>query len=427
MFGLASAPRVFTKLMKPIFAFIRQQGISSFYYIDDSLIQANHFAKCERDAKFLVNLLESLGFVVNREKSVLIPSQEIHYLGHIIDSVKFKVYLPDEKVEKIISYCNLISTKKVCFIREVARLIGLFTSSLHAINLGALFFRYLDRDKVQALAKENNDYDAQMLLSDMSINEIVWWKENITLRNGKWIRDPKVDIYLETDASKAGWGANLNGKITGGRWSKTESVLHINILEIMAIKFALQSLCQNMKNIHICIRSDNSAAVSYINNQGGSVLSLFEEAKNIWLWCDNKNILISAVHIAGKNNVTADYMSRSFSDSTEWKLNEKVFDELCRIFFYPDMDLFASRLNRQLENYISWFPDPFAFTSDAFSISWSDFKPYIFPPFSLIGRVLQKLEDDQWFDFHRWTDLRVPGYSLRIILKNDCTGGTWSQ
>lgn len=67
----------------------------------------------------------------------------------------------------------------------------------------------------------------------------------------------------------------------------------------MAIKFALQSLCQNMKNIHICIRSDNSAAVSYINNQGGSVISLFEEAKNIWLWCDNKNILISAVHIAG--------------------------------------------------------------------------------------------------------------------------------
>lgn len=35
--------------------------------------------------------------------------------------------------------------------------------------------------------------------------------------------------------------------------------------------------------IHICIRSDNSVAVSYINNQGGSILSLFEEAKSIWL------------------------------------------------------------------------------------------------------------------------------------------------
>lgn len=49
----------------------------------------------------------------------------------------------------------------------------------------------------------NNNYDAQMLLSNTFINEIVWRKQNITLRNGKWIRDPKVDIYFETDASKA--------------------------------------------------------------------------------------------------------------------------------------------------------------------------------------------------------------------------------
>lgn len=87
----------------------------------------------------------------------------------------------------------------------------------------------------------------------------------------------------------------------------------------MAIKFAQQSLCQNMENANFCIRSENSVAVSYINNQGGLILSLSEEAKSIWLWCDIRNIIISAVHIAGKNNVTADHMSRSFSDSTEWK------------------------------------------------------------------------------------------------------------
>lgn len=61
------------------------------------------------------------------------------------------------------------------------------------------FFRYLDRDKVQALTIENNNYDAEMLLSEFSRNEIIWWK-----KNEKWIRDPKVDFYLETDASKAG-------------------------------------------------------------------------------------------------------------------------------------------------------------------------------------------------------------------------------
>lgn len=140
IFGLASAPGVFTKLMKPIFAFIRQQGISSFYYIDDSLIEADNFAQCEQHANFLVDLLEKLGFFVNREKSVLVPSTTIHCLGHILDSVKFKVFLRDEKIDKIITYSDTLLNKKVLTIREVARLIGLFTSSLHAINLGALFF-----------------------------------------------------------------------------------------------------------------------------------------------------------------------------------------------------------------------------------------------------------------------------------------------
>ena len=88
-------------------------------------------------------------------------------------------------------------------------------------------------------------------MSEFSKTEIIWWKNVIRIENGKWIRDPNIYIYLETDALKAGWGTKLDGRSTDG-------------MEIMAIKF-LQILCQNVRNIHICIRSDNSAAV---NNQG---------------------------------------------------------------------------------------------------------------------------------------------------------------
>lgn len=206
IFGLASAPRVFTKIMKPVFAYLRQQGISSFYYIDGSLIEANSFDACKSNAEFLVKLLNDLGFSVNMEKSVLTPSTRIRYLGHIIYSVQFKVHLPDEKIEKIISKCeSVLRNRKIHSIREVAKLIGLFTSSLNAINLGALHFRYLDSDKVRALTISNNDYEGHILLSEESIAEILWWKNNIKEKNGKWIRYPRIDVYLETDASNAGW------------------------------------------------------------------------------------------------------------------------------------------------------------------------------------------------------------------------------
>jgi len=205
-------------------------------------------------------------------------------------------------------------------------------------------------------------------LSQEALNDILWWKENIAEQNGKDIRPNKIYVYLETGASNSGWGEKLNGKTTGGRWLESESAQHINFLELRAVKFALQSLYQNLSNIHICIRSDNSTAVSYISNQGGSIVSLLKETQEIWLWCNSRNIFISSVHIAGKNNITADYMSRNFSDSTEWKLNESTFTNICANLFYPDVDLFASILNKQLNKYVSWFPDPKAVTPDAFSI-----------------------------------------------------------
>ena len=46
-FGIASAPRVFTKVLKPVFAFIRHMDISSFYYIDDSLFEAESVPMCD--------------------------------------------------------------------------------------------------------------------------------------------------------------------------------------------------------------------------------------------------------------------------------------------------------------------------------------------------------------------------------------------
>jgi hypothetical protein len=58
-------------------------------------------------------------------------------------------------------------------------------------------------------------------------------------------------------------------------------------------------------------------------------MSLYLKSKNIWLWYEERNIFITAVHIFGKSNITADYTLRHFSDSTEWKLNENVFTRIC--------------------------------------------------------------------------------------------------
>lgn len=65
------------------------------------------------------------------------------------------------------------------------------------------------------------------------------------------------------------------------------------------------------------------------------------------------------------------------------------------VFGTPDIDLFATKENAKVSSFVSWHFDPLAHAVDAFSIKWTDHNLYAFPPFSLIGRCLQKVEQEQ--------------------------------
>ena len=52
-----------------------------------------------------VKLLGNLGFVVHPEKSVFVPSQDIKYLGFILNSVTMIIRLTTEKKRKIFDLC----------------------------------------------------------------------------------------------------------------------------------------------------------------------------------------------------------------------------------------------------------------------------------------------------------------------------------
>ena len=141
---------------------------------------------------------------------------------------------------------------------------------------------------------------------------------------------------------------------------------------------------------------DNTTAVAHINQMGGTHSELCNAVtRDMLLWCKAHGIWLSAVFIPGKYNVKADWESRHFSDNTEWKLSRDNFElVLNRLPVRPTVDLFASRLNHLLTPYVSWRPDPQAFAVDALTLHWGNFIACIFPPFSLICRVLQKLEED---------------------------------
>ncbi|KAK4301626.1 hypothetical protein Pmani_026230 [Petrolisthes manimaculis] len=73
-----------------------------------------------------------------------------------------------------------------------------------------------------------------------------------------------------------------------------------------------------------------------------------------------------------------------------------MFRELCVIFGIPDIDLFASRLNKRIKQFYSWKPDPETEHFDAFTINWAQFEvTYMFPLFPLISTCLQKMRAEE--------------------------------
>ncbi|CAC5415403.1 unnamed protein product [Mytilus coruscus] len=341
---------------------ISQNGFRCCYYIDDSLLMNQDYEKCSKEASIMANVIEKLGFTVNTKKSVVIPTQRIVFFGLLIDTVKFRVFLTDEKIDKILYFCNLILHQKRITIRLFSKLIGLIIHAFNTVLQGPLHYRNLERDKIENL-KGSNDYDTIITLSEKSKLELNWWLKNVRKLNGKPIKQDNILFWIETDASLKGWGACYEKQTAGGRWTHLESICYINFLELLSVFYALKAFCSNCSQCHIGIKSDNSTAVSYIQFMGGMISEKLDTlAIEIWTWCLDRDIFLTAQHIPGKSNLQADKLSRNFSDNHEWKLSEPTFSRICSQLFTPNVDLFASRHNAQMDKFVSWIYDPEAMT-----------------------------------------------------------------
>ena len=189
----------------------------------------------------------------------------------------------------------------------------------------------------------------------------------------------------------------MDGVSAGGAWAGTEIDIHINVKEMIAIYYALRSFLSHVTGLHVPVLCDNTTAVSVVNNMGTTrSRECNRVAQQIWKFCQQHNIWVTCAHIPGVENFEADFESRKQYKQAEWMLNREHFIYAVAHFnFTPELDCFASRINCQHKVYASFLPDPYATFIDAFSINWGLYNCYIFPPFSLIPRVLQKLRVDQ--------------------------------
>ena len=125
-----------------------------------------------------------------------------------MDSINMKLSLPQEKVEGIISQCQMMLSAEKVSIRDLMKLIGRLSSSAIAVLPAPLQYRAIQRQQIQELASSQN-YDSLVTLTEEVKEELDWWCQNLLLSNGRSLVQASPQLVIASDASLQGWGGCL--------------------------------------------------------------------------------------------------------------------------------------------------------------------------------------------------------------------------
>ena len=273
-FGLSTAPMEFTVVAKEVKLMALQRGIRIHQYLDDWLVRATSPQTCLQHTQTLVALCQELGWLVNKEKSELDPKQVFNFIGYQFYLKEGRVRPTPEHWHALIDKIQTILSGPVCLVRQFMSLIGLLTATEKQVHLGRLHMR-----PIQWHLKNNwrvpESLEKVIPVPRSHHPHLRWWLEESILLPGQLLHPLKHALQIFTDASKEGWGADLNKRTARGTWSLPESKLHyINHLELKAVFLALkefQDLCSN--NI-VLVATDNTTVVACINNERGDEVGL---------------------------------------------------------------------------------------------------------------------------------------------------------
>ncbi|WAR08315.1 LOW QUALITY PROTEIN: POL-like protein [Mya arenaria] len=259
--GLACAPRKFTKLLKPFFR-LWCIWMTRIY---------KALAECLENVSVTQELLADIGFVINNEKSVFIPTQELVFLGFILNSNTITISLTEQKVQTI------------------TLAIQTLWDTLHK-----------KQDKTSALKYNKGNFDSHMTLSAESLIDLYWWLKAVKNSGAPLYRDIPV-ISLKTDASSKGWGQYVKITVQVASGLTKRCVTWVKSLYIVPKRKARQS--KSRQFYCSCI---------YQSHGGTRSKQCNDIARVIWEYAYQHNIWLTAELVPGKDNYLADREKTKF-------------------------------------------------------------------------------------------------------------------
>lgn len=400
-FGLSLAPFFFAKVTRVVAAHWRRSGIRCLVYLDDFFFAFSSPDEATAGMHRILADLFMLGLCVNRDKSVLEPTQRLQFLGLFLDSAFMAFQVPQAKVDATLGRIRgLLAAPPPLTPRSVARVTGLLMSWRLAVSPTRLFTRALYALLAPFEEAPLAVWDHRVVtLSAAARRELSWWLGAMPSWNGASFAPSSGSRVLSvfTDAAgepHLGWGGWLQLPDAlleaQGHWSWDSAFESVLVKEMWAVAHSLAAFSARIPpGTTIRVRSDNTGVIVYLNSGGGRVPRAHAAALEIWRLCQLHSWRLGeASHIPGVENCRADRLSRVF-DHSDWRLNPQLFAMFDRLWGPYTFDRFASALNRQAAlPFNSRLYEPGSAGVDALAQDWRGSNSWVNPDFNLIGEVL---------------------------------------
>jgi hypothetical protein len=338
--------------------------------------------------RFVAEMLGRLGFLINEAKSKMEPTQKVLYLGIVWDLVNWRAALKPAREDNIRADAARLRSAEFVTCRQVASLLGKVQSAAGAVPLARARIRTTQWDFL-ASCRSKRQYNDFMTLSDDSKEELLFW-EHLESGLSSPISLPMSFQSLDTDASDEGIGIYFKGDLI----AEPVPEGHICQTELWALGRALTMLEGRIEQGVLTWRVDNNAALAAIRNQGSTrSWGLSWMAVQILKDAERQGVIIDPVRVSSEENNLADAASR-FKEVPDWSLKPDIVNKMFIRWGKADVDLMATTESRKAPFFYGWRScdtEALALDSLARDVDWSGWEnPYCFPPFSLVGAVLQK-------------------------------------
>ena len=210
-----------------------------------------------------------MGLIVNLPKSSLEPEQIFVFLGIQLDLLSFLCRPSEDRWNRLQKILARFLANRFMSARQWQALIGSLVSMDSQVPLGRLHRRPLQHALAARWSKDRSLREPVPVLPEDKVH-LQWWTCRENVMAGKTLQPFQAQVTLYTDSSKSGWGAHVGDQTVSGLWSEQEARLHINWLELEAIRLALLHFQHLVEHKHVLIMCDNKTAVAYLNKEGGT-------------------------------------------------------------------------------------------------------------------------------------------------------------